>query len=252
MPNFSANKRINKIIDNVYIIPEGGMLDSNMYLIRNQNDESMLIDTGNGITFDKSIDAMKKLDNFSINTIKKIIQTHCHVDHILGLYKFLKKISPKPQLIASEIEAEYIENGDKKRILPIGENLVRAMVSSVSKILSGAGIHPVEVDIKLKQGDHVKFGDFDFITYLTPGHTPGGICLYETDHQILFSGDTVFTRGSFGRVDFPGGSGSQLVASLKKLSELDVKILLPGHMNPVYKNGSKHINLAYNIASDYL
>lgn len=251
MPNFTANKRINKITDNIFIIPEGGMLDSNMYIIKNGSN-FMLIDTGNGMTFNKSINAMKKLEDFSINNIKKIIQTHSHVDHILGLYKFLKKISPKPEVIASEIEAEYIEKADKKIILPIGENMVRAMVSSVSKILSGVGIHPVDVDVKLNDGDHVKFGDLDLTTLLTPGHTPGGICLYEEDAKILFSGDTVFSKGSFGRVDFPGGSGSQLVSSLKRLSEIDVEILLPGHMNPVLKDGSKHINLAYRVASDYL
>ena len=63
----------------------------------------------------------------------------------------------------------------------------------------------------------------------TPGHTPGGVCYYFKDDGVLLSGDTLFA-GSVGRTDFPGGSMTTLVESLKKLKALpdDTKVI-PGH-----------------------
>ncbi|MHA1696467.1 MAG: MBL fold metallo-hydrolase [Candidatus Helarchaeota archaeon] len=255
--HFNGNKNFHKVFDHIYVIPESPFLDSNLYVLVDKND-LMLIDSGNGITFDQNLKVIKNIFKSENNTefkneyIKKIIQTHCHIDHILGLYKFLKIITPKPQIIASQIEAAFIENADKKVIVPIIGEIIGPMFSEVSELINGAGIYPVNVDVKLNDGDYLKFGDFNFKIILTPGHTPGSICLYDENFKLIFTGDTVFTNGSFGRVDFPMGNGKELVASLKKLSDLNVNLLLPGHMNPVLKNGSKHIKLAYRIASSYL
>ena len=63
----------------------------------------------------------------------------------------------------------------------------------------------------------------------TPGHTPGGVCYYFKEDGILLSGDTLFA-GSVGRTDFPGGSMTALVESLKKLKALpDLTKVIPGH-----------------------
>jgi len=63
----------------------------------------------------------------------------------------------------------------------------------------------------------------------TPGHTPGGVCYYFKEDGILLSGDTLFA-GSVGRTDFPGGSMTTLVESLKKLKALpDLTKVIPGH-----------------------
>lgn len=63
----------------------------------------------------------------------------------------------------------------------------------------------------------------------TPGHTPGGVCYYFKEDSILLSGDTLFA-GSVGRTDFPGGSMTTLVESLKKLKALpDLTKVIPGH-----------------------
>ena len=63
---------------------------------------------------------------------------------------------------------------------------------------------------------------------LTPGHSPGSVCLYWPENKILISGDVVF-YGSIGRTDFPGGSLSQLKGSIDRLAQLDVGCLVPGH-----------------------
>ncbi len=63
----------------------------------------------------------------------------------------------------------------------------------------------------------------------TPGHTPGGVCYYISENDLLLSGDTLFA-GSIGRTDFPGGSMTQMMESLKKLMELpESTIVIPGH-----------------------
>jgi hydroxyacylglutathione hydrolase len=67
----------------------------------------------------------------------------------------------------------------------------------------------------------------------TPGHTKGGICILYDD--ILFSGDTLFHRGTRGRTDVPGSNEKEMKESLKKLSKINYKILCPGH-------GSEEIN----------
>ena len=81
-----------------------------------------------------------------------------------------------------------------------------------------------EGDLSLGKGDR----KIDLQILLTPGHSPGSICLYWQDKRILITGDVVF-YGSIGRTDFPGGSIATLRQSIEKLSSLEVEYLLPGH-----------------------
>jgi glyoxylase-like metal-dependent hydrolase (beta-lactamase superfamily II) len=67
----------------------------------------------------------------------------------------------------------------------------------------------------------------DFKIIETPGHSKGGICILYKD--VLFSGDTIFHRGTIGRTDLPGSSEEEMQKSLKKLSKIKFKILCPGH-----------------------
>ncbi|AEA47960.1 MBL fold metallo-hydrolase [Archaeoglobus veneficus] len=105
---------------------------------------------------------------------------------------------------------------------------------------------PVKPDVTVEGGEVFEFDNVRLEVIHTPGHTPGSICLYEPDRKWLFSGDTVFAYGGFGRVDFPGGDARSLIESLKKLSELEVKRLYPGHEDVV--EDGKHVKKAYEIA----
>ena len=63
----------------------------------------------------------------------------------------------------------------------------------------------------------------------TPGHTPGSVCYYIPDEEVLLSGDTLFCE-SYGRTDFPGGSGSQMIQSIGRLLTLpEENLVFPGH-----------------------
>ena len=111
----------------------------------------------------------------------------------------------------------------------------------------GARSPGIVPDTVLSDGDRI--GDLRVIH--TPGHTPGGICLYEPEEKLLFSGDTVFTGGSFGRYDFPGGDRTVLAASLERLGALEVEGLYPGHGEPVARGGGRHIAAAIEALRFY-
>lgn len=108
----------------------------------------------------------------------------------------------------------------------------------------------IEPDILVEGNEKFEVGEFTLKVIHTPGHTAGSICLYESEQKWLFSGDTVFPHGSFGRVDLPGGNAFHLVKSLQTLAEMDVKMIYPGHDDPV-ENGN-HISDSLKMAKEFL
>ncbi|MHA1143280.1 MAG: MBL fold metallo-hydrolase [Candidatus Helarchaeota archaeon] len=229
----------------ILYIPENTMLDSNVYLIGQQGN-LLMIDSGNGLSY-KNI--VKALDNAGYpvkDNLKAICQTHQHVDHILGLYKF-KKDFPEIQVFASETEAMVIESGKRDLIVPDMGFGMSSMIFNMMKSI-GLEIFPIKVDQKFKDGDIFTWEPFKFEVLITPGHTPGGLCLYDKEHKVLFSGDTVFPGGSMGRVDFPGGSSRLMRDSLNRLANLDVEILCAGHMPPVEKNARDQIKMSAGMS----
>ncbi|NHI93575.1 MAG: MBL fold metallo-hydrolase [Candidatus Lokiarchaeota archaeon] len=244
-----TNKHLIKLTDEIFYFPESGMLDSNVYLIKNQ-EHFLLIDGGNGLSF-KGI--VRELTNkgFSMNNMDGICQTHLHVDHILGLYKF-KEEFPNIKIYMSEIEAIPVEKGDKNIIIPpLGFGIDQMVGSFMNQI--GLKIVPLTIDKKFKDGDTFRYGKYNFKILITPGHTTGGICLYESEKRILFSGDTAFPGGSFGRVDFPGGNANQLIKSLHRLAQLgNIEMLFAGHMDAVTKGAQRSLEASARIAASML
>jgi hydroxyacylglutathione hydrolase len=158
------------------------------------------------------------------DAIETIVLTHCHYDHIAHV----------PE-IAAMCDAEIcIHRYDSAGLSNDSVNLSPHF---------GARIAPIAPHRLLSGGDSV--GDLEVIH--TPGHTLGSISLYNAGDQILFSGDTVFTEGGFGRVDFPGGSYSDLKHSIGILADLEVEVLCPGHGQPAMQGGAYHIKAALSI-----
>jgi hydroxyacylglutathione hydrolase len=92
---------------------------------------------------------------------------------------------------------------------------------------------PTEAGKYLEDGETIRVGSLGFEVIFTPGHTKGGICLYEPNQKVLFSGDTLFS-GSVGRVDLPGGDWDALMKSIReKLLTLEDRVTVyPGHGPP--------------------
>ena len=90
-------------------------------------------------------------------------------------------------------------------------------------------IPPCVPAVELADGGEVRFGSIRLEVLHTPGHTEGSVCLLDPENGRLYSGDTLF-KGSFGRVDLPGGSAEAMVGSLDRLRRLDETLtVLPGH-----------------------
>lgn len=166
--------------------------------------KKILVDPGHYALFEHVKDDLSRLSLSPVD-IDVVILTHCHPDHMEGVKMF---VGTSTLVAIHRIEMDFI-----KEVAPhYGEVL---------------GVPKFEPDILLKEGD-MKIGDLTFQVIHTPGHSPGSVSLYWTDKRVLFTGDVVFHQG-VGRTDLPGGSGEDMKGSIKKISQLEVDHLLPGH-----------------------
>lgn len=221
-----------QLLENVYLL-EGSGFDGNIYLLKDEGNVS-LIDTGTGLSVQSIYGYVESL-GLKKQDIKKVILSHVHIDHSGGLPRIVKDVSP--EVCVYELEAQYIESGKGSVIL---------------STMMGLSYPPTRVDTRIRNGDILNVCGHELKVINTPGHTAGSICLYEEEKGTLFSGDTVFADGSFGRVDFPTGDPDALIKSIDMLATLDVKNLFPGHMRVVLNDGRKHIELAAKYSSTYL
>lgn len=195
---------------------EGRSFDSNVYVF-----EDVIVDTGTGQNIDYILSSLKKA-RYNPSDLSLIVNTHNHYDHIGGNAYLDLKVAMHQE------DAKALEEGDEM---------------ATAACMFGKSMDKVKVDRLLQEGDKIH----DFEVLHTPGHTPGGICLY--NGETLISGDTVFADGGFGRVDL-GGNIDSMRKSLKRLSELEFKYLLPGH-GPCASDGPKHVKMAYEIVKQF-
>jgi len=198
----------------------GIQYDSNIFVITGKN--PTIIDCGTGLHNQYVEEKIRKI--LDPVKVKQIILTHEHFDHCGGVRKIHELTEKTAKIFAHEYAVGKIENGE----------------SDFASMLGGK-MPKMPVDVKIKEGDCLNIGDEEFSVLNTPGHTPGCICLYSKFNKTLFSGDTVFSHGSFGRYDFPGGDASQLKKSIERLAKLDVKNLYPGHESIVEGDGKAHL-----------
>lgn len=141
--------------------------------------------------------------------VEYIIATHGHPDHVCGIRKIQEATGAKIVMHAADA-------------LFFGKPEVRDYFSML-------GLEPSPpVDIEVEEGDLITIGEENFKVLHTPGHTPGGICLYNPPD--LITGDTLFV-GGLGRTDFPGGSDQELLTAIRtKLLVLPPETKVwPGH-----------------------
>ena len=180
-----------------------GLYQTNTYLLANDT-EAVVIDPG--------YEADTILDALAGKTLKAILLTHGHFDHV-GAVK---------ELVA--------ETGC--------EVWIHAAESTMPPMVTAG---PLYFTHTYDEGDSVcPIAGLELTVLHTPGHTPGSVCLLYGQH--LFSGDTLF-QGSCGRVDFPGGDPRQMMQSLRRLTSLQCDYRVhPGHGESTTLENEKRFN----------
>jgi len=182
-----------------------GALGTNCYMLKSEN-ELAVVDPGGDA--EVILAKAKELGG----TVKYVIDTHGHVDHIAANREVIEATGA--QLLIGELDAKLLAHPDRNLSSMMGLRFTSPVPSRL-----------------LKEGDNVLVGEVEMTVLHTPGHTPGGICLLGAGYA--FTGDTLFVD-SIGRVDFPGGSEEQMMASLNRLQVVLRKDteLYPGHGEP--------------------
>lgn len=181
----------------------------NTYLLYDESLEATLIDPG-------CYETEEQLDLLDFITEKKLrvtqlLNTHCHIDHVLGNFWAKKTFS-----------------------LPLGihQNEV-PVLKSVEVYGPDYGFkkyQSTEADYFLKEGDQIIVGKESLEILFVPGHSPGHLVFYHKPSNQAIVGDTLF-RGSIGRTDLPGGNHQLLLSKIKSelISLPDETVLFPGH-----------------------
>jgi len=185
-----------------------GAYETNCYILRRNESSAdcLIIDTG--------LNARVLIDFLAQNNLKPaaVVLTHGHADHITGLIA-LRKDYPDAKVCIHKLDADMLADP----------------VSNLSS-LAGATISIGAADCLLDEPGTIEQANIKLEVLHTPGHTPGGICLYSKDENLVFVGDTLFAE-SVGRTDMPGGSSAQLINSIKQklLTLPDDTAVYPGH-----------------------
>ncbi len=181
----------------------------NTYILSDETGECVIIDPGM-YTGEEQNEIVSYIKEEKLSPVL-LLNTHCHIDHVLG-NKFVNEMFD---------------------LLPQTHEQELPMLESVSAFAAPMGIRyelSPRPEHYLEEGGKVNFGKSGLEIILAPGHSPGHICFYSAADNFLIGGDVLFYR-SIGRTDLPGGNYQQLITSIReKLFKLPENcIVYPGH-----------------------
>lgn len=197
--------------------------EMNCYVYHDESSgDGVIIDPG-AYTHEEKEDMLYYIRSNNI-TIKYIINTHGHIDHILG-NKWAKE----------QFQVPILMNKDD---MPLLEKSVEQ-----GSMFGVAVSNPPEPDKYLCEGDTVTFNNCTLNVIHTPGHSPGSVCLVDEKNKIIFAGDVIF-HNSIGRTDLWMGNMDTLISSIKdKLFKYpDDFVIYPGHYEKTTIGEEKNLN----------
>jgi hydroxyacylglutathione hydrolase len=166
----------------------------NTFVVFDETKEAVIIDPGC-----HERNEIAEMDQFIDNNklkVKYLLNTHCHIDHVLGNYHVKQKYKV-PFLIHQQ------------------EEPVLLAVKSYATNYGFATYQEALPDRFLGEGEQVVFGNTRWKVLFVPGHSPGHIAFYDEKEKVIFSGDVLFNR-SIGRTDLPGGDHDTLIRSIRQ------------------------------------
>ncbi len=184
------------------------LLQTNCYLLIDEpTKEAILIDAPAGISDDVAHELEKHQAQLS-----HVILTHGHFDHTMDVPILKRRFGADIWL--HESDWPFASDPESQGI-PFS--------------YLGVEVESFKPDHILQDAQIISVGSTDLQIIQTPGHTPGGICVYGASENRLFTGDTLFA-GTWGRTDYAGGDDSMIVKSLRLLSKIAPStIFYPGH-----------------------
>ncbi|MEA2071721.1 MAG: MBL fold metallo-hydrolase [Asgard group archaeon] len=206
----------------------GKGLCSNSYILTNSSKEKIIvIDLGmkgvnTGFTLQKNL--RKIIGKNNPNKIE-VILTHCHLDHILGS----DNLEDYDNIVysASKETANHINKRDEVTLIHLYNATIDYKITNILEAKEKISIAKTFLEV-----------------IPTPGHTEGGISLYEPSSKSLFVGDVVFAGGSPGRVDLPTANRKTLINTIETLREMSIKRIYPGHGKIINQNIDTTLQLA--------
>lgn len=188
---------------------EFNMFPVNCYVL-DDNGEAVIIDAG--CYYPEEQQTLKKYITDHNLTIKYLLDTHLHLDHVFGNPYLLREFGVRAH--ASEKDEFWLpRTGEMARMfgIPLNEE-------------------PVSLGGYINDGDEFRFGTACLEAIATPGHSPGGMVLYSKGSKCLFCGDSLF-QGSIGRTDLPGGDFDDLRESIRSRLFIlpEDTVVYPGH-----------------------
>lgn len=166
----------------------------NSYLLFDESQECVFIDPGM-YTGDEQNAVLKFIAENKLKPVL-LLNTHCHIDHVLGnkfiydTYGLLPQFHQGEEIMLNSVVAYAPQMGIRYEVSPLPE-------------------------IYLPESGSIEFGNSKLEIIFAPGHSPAHLCFYSPDDQFLIGGDVLFHQ-SIGRTDLPGGDHSQLIKNIKE------------------------------------
>ena len=202
----------------------------NTYLLINESQEAIIIDPGMTDASEDSV-LFDFIEKRGVTPIL-LLNTHCHIDHILGNSSVIEKYGVP--FYAHEKDLPTLERG-----------AAASMMWNIPYRLSPQPTHFIN------EGDHIEFGEYSLDVLFVPGHAPGHVVFIDHQHEMVIGGDVLF-KGSVGRVDLPGSNKEDLIKSIQeKMYALpDQYVVHPGH-GPATTIGEEKVSNHF-IGADYV
>lgn len=216
-----------KLCDGVYAYIWRGVFENNCNMYYFGEPLNLLFDPGLARHLDLRFDGMRS-DGLNPDDIGTVIATHAHPDHFEGCVHFMNGKAPVGM---HKEEISFLRE--------VGPQFFQMMGMQVPAFTFG---------MELEEGP-LTINGVDLEVFLTPGHSPGSICVYWKEKKTLVCGDLIF-RESVGRTDFPGGDSAKLRESIERMAELDIEFLLPGHMD--YVSGQAQVKKNFDVIRRYI